>query len=202
MNKAADNKQPIITLASASPRRRELLEQIGVCCEVLPVDIDESHQAGESAEQFVKRLALQKACEGFRRQSLRPVIGSDTIVVLNDEILGKPKDRQDGIAMLHKLAGQHHHVMTAVALCQQDRQQCLLNISRVEFAPLSDSQIDAYWQTGEPADKAGAYGIQGIAAQFIRRIEGSYSAIMGLPLYETAELLKQAGIELLESQRN
>jgi len=190
---------PQITLASSSSRRRELLDQIQVSYEVLAVDIDESHLQGESAEQFVRRLAIEKAQAGFRQLPLRPVLGSDTIVISNQQIIGKPQDRQDGIQMLSMLSGTSHQVMTAVAVCNNETVHCLLNTSEVVFAELNRAQIEAYWDTGEPVDKAGAYGIQGIAAQFIKNINGSYSGIMGLPLYETAELLKQCGIEILSS---
>lgn len=190
---------PQITLASSSPRRRELLDQIQVSYEVWPVDIDESHQQGESAEQFVCRLAIEKAQTGFKQLPLRPALGSDTIVISKQQILGKPKSRQEGIQMLSRLSGTSHQVMTAVAVCNNQTVRYLLNTSEVELTELSQEQIEAYWDTGEPVDKAGAYGIQGIAAQFIKNINGSYSGIMGLPLYETAELLKQCGIEILSS---
>lgn len=183
-----------ITLASASPRRRELLQQIQVSYALLPVDIDESPLPGEAPEQLVQRLAQQKAAAGFALQPRRPALGSDTIVVVDKQILGKPADRQQAIEMLGKLSGRSHQVMTAVAVCSEDKQSCVLNTSEVQFCELSAEQIEAYWQTGEPLGKAGGYGIQGLAAQFIVTISGSYSGIMGLPLYETAELLKQHGV--------
>ncbi|HEY9200301.1 MAG TPA: Maf family protein [Gammaproteobacteria bacterium] len=183
-----------ITLASASPRRRELLQQIQVSYALLPVDIDESPLPGEAPEQLVQRLAQQKAAAGFALQPRRPALGSDTIVVIDNEALGKPVDRQHAIEMLGKLSGRSHQVMTAVAVCSEDKQSCVLNTSEVQFCELSAEQIEAYWQTGEPLGKAGGYGIQGLAAQFIVTISGSYSGIMGLPLYETAELLKQHGV--------
>lgn len=192
---------PQITLASGSPRRRELLDQIAVSYEVLPVDIDESHQAGETASQFVKRLALEKSRAGFQQRPVRPALGSDTIVVCDSHILGKPTDRKMAIEMLSLLSANTHQVMTAVALCDGESEYCMLNTSEVVFSELSLAQIEAYWESGEPADKAGAYGIQGQAAQFIREIRGSYSSIMGLPLYETAELLGRAGIELLTGSK-
>lgn len=183
-----------ITLASASPRRRELLQQIQVSYALLPVDIDESPLPGEAPEQHVQRLAQQKAAAGFALQPRRPALGSDTIVVVDEQILGKPADRQHAINMLSKLSGRSHQVMTAVAVCSEDKQSCVLNTSEVQFCELSAEQIEAYWQTGEPLGKAGGYAIQGLAAQFIVTISGSYSGIMGLPLYETAELLKQHGV--------
>lgn len=185
-----------ITLASASPRRRELLDQIRVSYEVLPVNIDESHQAGETAEQFVKRLAMEKAQAGYEKIPLRPSLGSDTIVVLDQKILGKPENRQMGLEMLTMLSGKKHQVMTAVAIYSGKIQQCVLSTSEVEFAALNLQELEAYWETGESVDKAGAYAIQGQAARFIKNIKGSYSGIMGLPLFETAELLKLSGVEL------
>ncbi len=194
-----NNDQAQIILASASPRRRELLDQLGVRYEVVPVDADETPKTGESPEAFVERLATEKACAGFLKQGDRrlPALGSDTIVLVGDRILGKPKDKDDAIAMLKSLSGETHQVFTAVALANAEQTRCLLSRSKVSFRALDDSEIEAYWASGEPADKAGAYGIQGKAAQFIKRLDGSYSGVMGLPLYETAELLKHFGITLL-----
>jgi len=191
------SSKPGITLASSSPRRRELLDQILVSYSVLAVNIDESHIQGESAEKFVMRLALEKAQAGYAKSPVRPALGSDTIVIYEQQILGKPRSRQHAIDMLAMLSGSTHQVMTAVAICNGETEHCMLNTSEVEFAKLTDQQIEAYWLTGEPADKAGAYGIQGIAAQFIKNIKGSYSGIMGLPLYETAQLLSMMGIKVL-----
>jgi len=190
------SKKIQITLASASPRRRELLQQIQVTYEVLPVDIDESHQPDETAEQYVQRLAIEKARAGFAQRPLRPALGSDTIVVVAGQILGKPQNPQVAGQMLGMLSGKAHQVMTAVAIVCAAREYCALNTSEVEFTELNSKQIVLYCQTDEPLDKAGAYGIQGPAAQFIKNINGSYSGIMGLPLFETAELLKQAGVTL------
>ena len=190
-----------ITLASASPRRRELLDQIGVSYDVMPVDIDESIQSGETEKDYVQRLAMEKALTGFNRQGTeQPVLGSDTIVVIGHKILGKPENKKQGLAMLSALSGQQHQVMTAVAMVNAEHRACLLNISRVSFRVLSEAEIQHYWNTGEPADKAGGYGIQGLAAQFIQRLDGSYSAVMGLPLFETAQLLDKFGIQLLSDQ--
>lgn len=193
-----DAANPLITLASASPRRRELLDQIQVSYDVLAVNIDESHITGETAEQFVKRLAQQKAQAGYKQSPGKPALGSDTIVIFEQQILGKPKNKQQAIEMLQMLSAKTHQVMTAVAICSADIKHCKLNCSEVEFTQLSLPQIEAYWLTGEPADKAGAYGIQGIAAQFIKNINGSYSGVMGLPIYETTQLLKLVGIETLK----
>ena len=190
--------KPCITLASSSPRRRELLDQIQVSYYVLAVNIDESHIEGESAEVFVKRLALEKAQAGYAKLPVRPALGSDTIVIYDQQILGKPRNRQHAFDMLQMLSGNTHQVMTAVAICSGEAEHCMLNTSEVEFSRLSKEQIEAYWLTGEPADKAGAYGIQGIAAQFIKNIKGSYSSIMGLPLYETAKLLNMMGIKVFK----
>ncbi len=189
--------KPQIILASSSPRRRELLDQIQVSYEVLAVNIDESHIPGEVAEHFVKRLAAEKAQAGYHQKPHSLTLGSDTIVVIGSNILGKPENKAQAVEMLSLLSGNTHQVMTAVAVHSKQYKACVLSISEVEFAELTDQQIDAYWETGEPKDKAGAYGVQGIAAQFIKKINGSYSGIMGLPLFETAQLLKESGIKLL-----
>ena len=191
--------EAVVYLASLSPRRQELLQQIGVHYEVLPVDVDETPAAGESAEDYAQRLALAKAGAGWStlvEKKRLPVLGADTVVVANGTIMGKPRDRQQAIAMLQALSGSTHEVLTAVALVT-DRSLVRLNISRVTFRTLSLSECEAYWETGEPADKAGAYAIQGLGAVFIARLEGSYSGVMGLPLFETAELLQESGIRIL-----
>jgi len=189
--------KPQLILASSSPRRRELLDQIQVSYKALPVNIDESHIPGESAEQYVKRLATEKAEAGYAKNPHCIVLGSDTIVIIGPTILGKPENKEHGIEMLSLLSGNTHQVITAVAVHSSDYKACVMSLSEVEFAKLTAQQIEAYWQTGEPEDKAGAYGVQGIAAQFIKRIVGSYSSIMGLPLFETAQLLEKSGIKLL-----
>jgi len=192
-----------IYLASRSPRRRELLKQLGVTFEVLlfreaerrGADIDESPQSGERPEDYVQRLAQTKATAGAlyvaqRKLPIYPVLGADTTVALDGQILGKPSGEEAAVEMLRALSGRTHEVMTAVAICRQDTVNTRLSLSEVAFAPLSEQQIRAYVATGEPLDKAGAYAIQGRAAAFVRRMSGSYTGIMGLPLYETAELLK------------
>jgi septum formation protein len=195
-----------ITLASASPRRRELLDQLGVSYDVLPVDIDESMQHGEADAAYAQRLAMEKAQAGFdRRGSEQPALGSDTIVVLNESvlehrILGKPRNKRHGLAMLAALSARRHQVMTAVAMVSAEHKACLVNISQVYFRTISEAEISLYWDTGEPADKAGGYAVQGLAAQFIQRLDGSYSGVMGLPLFETGQLLNQFGIQLLSNQ--
>lgn len=192
-----------IYLASGSPRRRELLEQIGVNYTRLHVVVPEQVAPDESAEQYVQRVALEKARAGCREigphQPDWPVLGADTAVVIDGQILGKPVDHADGVNMLKKLAGRRHEVLTAIAIVQGQQEQVCLNLTRVSIAPLTAAQCEAYWSSGEPLDKAGGYAIQGIAASFISHIEGSYSGVMGLPLYETTELLKQFGIDVIRS---
>jgi len=186
-----------ITLASASPRRRELLDQIQVSYNVLAVNIDESHIAGETAQQFVQRLALEKARAGFAQAPNLPALGADTIVICEQHILGKPENQPMFVDMLQLLSAKPHTVMTAVAICKGEIEHCKISTSEVEFTELSRAQIEAYWQTQEPLDKAGGYAIQGIGAQFIKNIKGSYSGIMGLPLFETVQLLNLVGIKTL-----
>ena len=186
-----------LVLASASPRRRELLNQIGVEHRVAPVDLDESRGAGEAPPEYVVRLARDKAEAGWQRLADRErevVLAADTAVVLGDDILGKPRDRADGLAMLLQLSGRTHQVLTAVALRDAGGVVSQLSESLVTFRPISRDEAEQYWATGEPRDKAGAYAIQGRAAVFIERIEGSYSGVMGLPLFETARLLGAAGL--------
>lgn len=183
---------PLIYLASASPRRSALLTQIGVTHHVRPVDIDESHRPGESPGDYVVRLARTKADTLWNRlpaAERQPVLGSDTTVALDQDILGKPAGRDEGLAMLKRLGGRTHQVYTGVALRAEAGVESRLSVSEVTFRALSDAEVEAYWSTGEPADKAGGYAIQGRAAVFIERIAGSYSGIMGLPLFETAALL-------------
>ncbi len=187
-----------VILASASPRRQELLTQLGVKHRVMAVDIEESCKPAESPEECVKRLALEKARKAKAKSSDALVIGSDTMVVVNGRILGKPMNRADGLQMLESLSGRQHEVLTAVAVAGHGREISCVQHSQVQFRELSSAEIAAYWQTGEPADKAGAYAIQGLAAQFIQRLEGSYSGVMGLPLYETASLLGEFGVNPLE----
>jgi septum formation protein len=182
-------------LASASPRRQALLRQLGIAFEVLAPDVAEEPEAGEAPDAYTARLAHAKARAGAalaRRRGLapRPVLGADTVVVLEGRILGKPRDRAHGLDMLRRLSGRAHEVLTAVCLLTQDARYEAVARSRVVFAPLSRAEIECYWATGEPADKAGAYAIQGRAAAFIERIEGSYTGIVGLPLFELAQLLK------------
>ncbi|HRD66341.1 MAG TPA: Maf family protein [Candidatus Competibacter sp.] len=190
---------PRVYLASASPRRRELLRQIGVAYRLLPVEVDETPLPGESPSAYVVRLALAKARAGARtlgRRQPLPVLGADTSVVVDDAILGKPGDRDEGLAMLARLSGREHRVLSAVALATSARDAVKVQESRVWFRELSQAECAAYWDSGEPLDKAGGYGIQGRAAAFIAELRGSYSGVMGLPLFETAELLREFGVPL------
>lgn len=190
----------MIYLASRSPRRRELLHQLGVRFEVLDLEVDESAGAGESAEALVQRLAKAKAEAGrglLADGDALPVLGADTIVVRDDAILGKPRDRGQACELLAVLSGRCHRVLSAVALASADGTALRLSESRVCFRALSRREIEAYAATGEPLDKAGAYGIQGRAAAFVSELQGSYSGVVGLPLYETAELLAAQGLDVL-----
>ncbi len=178
----------MLLLASRSPRRVELLHQLGLEFEVLGVDVDETWENTEPAADHVLRLATTKAARGRELRPALPVLGADTAVVVDDQVFGKPRDRDHAIDMLSRLSGRGHEVYSAVALAA-GAVHTALNITQVCFRPISQREIEDYWATGEPADKAGAYAIQGLAAAFIERIEGSYSGVMGLPLYETAGLL-------------
>lgn len=188
-----------IYLASQSPRRRELLDQIGVAHRVLSIDIDESRRDNELADAYVQRLAREKANAGWQyvldhKLETAPVIGADTAVVIDGEILGKPIDAADAMAILQRLSGRSHDVMTGVAVHFAAKTQVTMSCTRVWFRALDRDEIENYWLSGEPRDKAGAYGIQGLAAKFIERIEGSYSGVVGLPLFETAQLLRSIDI--------
>jgi septum formation protein len=189
---------PRIILASASPRRGELLQQIGLAFRQQHADIDETPRSGETAADFVQRMALEKARAVHATDtSGLPVLGADTEVVLDGQPLGKPADAEAARGMLQRLSGRAHEVLSAVALLD-GRETVVLSRSRVWFKQLEAGEIDAYWASGEPRDKAGGYGIQGLGAVFIERLEGSYSGVMGLPLFETARLLHDSGIQLLE----
>lgn len=188
---------PQIILASASPRRSELLRQIGVRHRIVAVDIDETPLPYEAPDAYVARVAAEKseACRLVDRSGL-PILAADTSVILDGRILGKPEDMQHAIEMLSRLSGRAHQVFSAVSL-RGDRHWQALSISEVRFRPLSHQEIVGYWQTGEPCDKAGAYAIQGLASTFIESMSGSFSGVMGLPLFETAQLLAQQGITIL-----
>lgn len=182
-------------LASRSPRRQELLQQLGLAFEVLPADIPEEPGPAEAPADYALRMAREKA---LAAQALAPrplpVLGADTDVVLDGRILGKPRDRAHALELLAALADREHEVYSAVALVQGDRVETQLSVTRVRFGAVTPAAAAAYWDSGEPADKAGGYGIQGLGAQFIREIQGSYSGVVGLPLYETVELLGAFGI--------
>lgn len=188
-----------VYLASASPRRRELLTQLRVVYDVLPVTVDETHRVGEDPPDLVCRLAVAKAQAGLalRPARIAPVLGADTAVALGDELFGKPSDQADATRMLGRLAGRTHTVWTAVAVTDGERERVELCRSAVTFRALAPDEIAAYWRTGEPADKAGGYAIQGCGAQFVADLRGSYSGVMGLPLFETARLLTLFGCVLL-----
>jgi septum formation protein len=185
---------PVVCLASVSPRRRELLSQIGVPHTVVGADIDETAHRGEAPRDYVLRMARQKALTVRERGERLPVLAADTTVVLDDVIYGKPRDRADGIAMLGRLSGRTHEVLTAVAVADARGVDLRLSVSTVRFRGLTAEECAAYWDTGEPRDKAGGYAVQGGAAVFIESLSGSYSGVMGLPLFETAELLRAAGV--------
>lgn len=186
---------PQVYLASASPRRQELLTQLGVRFEVLPVAVDEEPRPGEGAGDLVCRLASAKALAGVaaRPDPAIPVIAADTSVALGAELFAKPLDQADAVRILSRLSGRTHAVFTAVAVADGARERVELSRSEVTFRALSPEEIAAYWRTGEPADKAGAYAIQGRGAQLIADLRGSYSGVMGLPLFETARLLTLFG---------
>lgn len=192
-------------LASQSPRRRELLTQIGLSFDIVNVDVDETENKNEPADEYVIRLAKEKAIAGWYKvkNKIKAIIGSDTTVVLNDKILGKPKDNTDAKRMLNLLSGKTHQVMTAVTLAitsdkakQTEKYELssIISVSDVTFKVLSDDEIDQYVFSGECSDKAGSYAIQGFAAAFITHLSGSYSGVMGLPLFETKELLDNASV--------
>ncbi|WP_132999633.1 Maf family protein [Luteimonas arsenica] len=187
----------MLHLASKSPRRRELLARLGLDFGVLDVDIPEQREPGESPEGYVARVAREKAGAGLLRVVAVPgavVLGSDTEVVLDDEVFGKPADADEAAAMLRRLSGRTHRVLTAVSLVSAGREASAMVTSEVEFAALSDDDIAEYVASGEPMGRAGAYAIQGGAERFVRRLSGSYSGVMGLPLHETAALLQGFGI--------
>ncbi|RLA14863.1 MAG: hypothetical protein DRQ59_02410 [Gammaproteobacteria bacterium] len=192
----------MIFLASSSPRRAELLRQIGIEFETLEISIDESQVPAESAEEYVCRMAETKARAGQKMASARarllPVLAADTIVSIDGSIIGKPDDAQDCCRMLAKLSARQHQVLSAVALSYAGRLELKMSLNQVKFRALEDWEIEACCAQDEPFDKAGAYAIQGKAAIFIERIEGSYSSVMGLPLFETAALLGEAGISVLK----
>ena len=191
-----------IYLASASPRRRELLAQLAIPVERISADIDETPYSGEDARDYTERLARSKAEAGWAavlRQGLPPrlLLAADTTVALDGEIFGKPDDAADAERMLRALSGRSHQVMTGVAVCNKGEIITCCSVTEVRFRSLSDEDVAVYLTSGEPFDKAGAYGIQGRAALFVEYIAGSFSGVVGLPLYETGQLLAQSGYRLL-----
>jgi septum formation protein len=187
---------PTLHLASTSPRRREILGSLGLDFDVVPVDVDETPRAGESPEEMVLRLAVAKA-QAADIGAGGVALGSDTAVVVDRQILGKPLDRVDCLGMLGQLSGRAHRVLTGVALSHRQGTVTALSETDVYFREISRDEALAYWQSGEPRDKAGAYAIQGLGGAFVERIEGSYTGVVGLPVFETIELLRTAGIDVL-----
>jgi septum formation protein len=184
-------------LASKSPRRRELLAQLGLVFECIEGSVDESVLDGEAPQDYVLRLAKAKAVSGQDNlvvPSQIPILGSDTSVVIDNQILGKPQDEQEAVAMLARLSGHSHMVYTAVAIKHNRDIKSVCCATKVFFAAMTASQINSYVATGEPMDKAGAYGIQGLGGRYIKKIEGSYTSVVGLPLYETSMLLTECGV--------
>lgn len=200
-----DSAGPHLYLASGSPRRRELLRQIGVRFAVLPARVAERPGTGETPQDYVQRLALDKARAGWRQLlesqlveselPAAPVLGADTLGICpQGQILEKPADAEAAVAMWRRMSGQTHRVLTAVALVDNEREKVALSTTRVVFRDLTEPEMAAYWQTGEPRDKAGGYAIQGLGAVFVKSIEGSYSSVVGLPLECTVELLAEFGV--------
>ncbi len=191
----------MLVLASASQRRRELLAQIGLECEVMPVNVDETVRVGEAALAYTRRMARDKVRAGRDRAVRgRVVLGADTVVCIDRRIFGKPQDRAHAMAMLETLSGRAHSVITSFALVRGEREDCVSCSTEVWLAEIDAEQRDAYWSSGEPHDKAGAYAIQGCGAIFVERIEGSYSNVVGLPLRELAEALRNFGVDLLSAK--
>lgn len=195
-----------VYLASGSPRRRELLQQIGVAFQTVAVAVDEARLPGEPPDVYVRRLAAAKAEGGWLATQVAdedragaaavPVLGADTAVVVDGTVFGKPADRAEGLGMLRRLSGRAHRVLTAVAIRTRTGVQERLSESEVSFRPLRDDECAAYWDTGEPRDKAGGYAIQGFGAVFVAQLRGSHSGVVGLPIFETAALLEGAGVPL------
>ena len=187
----------MLLLASQSPRRAELLQQLKVPFHALSCNIDETCRGNEGSEDYVSRLATEKSLAGWSaccKQDYVAALGSDTSVVIDEHILGKPKDEDDFKTMMELLSSRTHYVKTAVAIINDTMREVVVVSTEVTFKAITMAEIDWYWSTGEPEDKAGGYAIQGFGGQFIKRIEGSYSAVVGLPLYETAMLLRKFGV--------
>ena len=190
---------PTLHLASSSPRRQEILRSLGLEFTVMGVEIDESRQDGESPQQMVRRLAAEKAAAAAAADG-QLVIGADTVVVLGDRVLGKPRDVDEAIEMLTSLSGRSHTVLSGIALRTPTGTKTALSVTEVRFREIGRDEALAYWQSGESADKAGAYAIQGLGGAFVESISGSYSGVVGLPVYETVGLLKNAGIDVVNNK--
>jgi len=187
-----------VYLASSSPRRADLLRQLGISFEIVVPHVDESPLYSESPDAYVKRISAAKARHvGNNADPDLPIVAADTVVVLKGKLMGKPRDRDHGLEMLGLLSGNTHQVMSAVSLCQGDVLETVTTETLVHFRQLTRDEREKYWQTGEPRDKAGGYGIQGLGAVFVESIQGSYSGVVGLPLMETAELLRRFGVDCL-----
>ncbi len=191
---------PTLILASSSPRRREILEALGFEFDVCATDVDESRHDEEAAHDMVQRLAQAKAT-ALPVATATAVIGADTAVVLGDEVFGKPRDERDAVDMLTRLSGRAHEVLTGVAVATSQSVQSTLSTTTVRFRDISPDEARRYWHSGEPRDKAGAYAIQGLGGLFVEAIEGSYSGVVGLPVFETAALLREAGIDALSDEQ-
>lgn len=186
---------PQFVLASRSPRRQELLRQVGLRFEIVAADVPEQPDPGQAPADYAVAMALAKARAVQSRVTAGlPILGADTDVALGDRILGKPASREDALDMLRRLAHRTHQVYSAVAVVSGEHFETALSVTDVTFGPVAPAQAEAYWDSGEPADKAGAYGIQGFGAQFVKEIRGSYSGVVGLPLYETLQVLKRFGV--------
>ena len=194
---------PVLQLASTSPRRQEILRSLGLTFTVIAVEIDESRLEGETPQQMVLRLAANKAAAAAAvSEDSQLVIGADTLVVLGDRVLGKPRGMDDAVEMLMKLSGRSHTVLTGVALWSSTGITSALSQTEVRFREIGRDEARAYWHSGEPCDKAGSYAIQGRGGTFVAAISGSYSGVVGLPVYELAELLGNAGIGVVKKQTN
>lgn len=198
---SAANSPSTLILASASPRRLQLLQQIGLDACVQPADIDESLLSGETPNAYVERLSAAKAKTVFDRlgateQATQVVLGADTTVVCGSRILGKPESREDALEMLQMLSGSTHRVITGTAIVSDAFSKSVVCVTEVDFIDITPALAEAYWHSGEAQGKAGSYAIQGKAACFVQEIRGSYSNVVGLPLYETADLLEQSGINI------
>ncbi len=195
-------ERPFLHLASASPRRSELLRQLRLSFDITPADIDETPHDGEAPEAYVARVAREKAHAAWETLGApdAPVLAADTAVVLDGRILGKPADEADAMRMLTALSGRRHEVLTAISVRDDAREEVAVSRTEVAFRPLRPAEIAGYWRTGEPAGKAGGYAIQGLGALFVEEIRGSYSGVVGLPLFETAQLLARFGYRLLAPQ--